>query len=87
MNGVIDGDAHLLVLGLRIGKHLGHVEHPSARHAGAVDHIDPMRYRHQARARIDLAIDGAAVFKAQRVVGKLGSVFEVLQIKAASNLK
>ena len=83
---MVNGDAHLLVLGLRISKHLGHIEHTATGHTGAVDDFNPMINALQAGACIDLAIDGAAVFKAQTVVGKFGAVFEVFQAQGGEQL-
>ena len=78
---MLNRQAHLLMLSLRIVKHLSNIEHTTTGHACLVEFGYPVRDRLLPDLFIQRSIDGLAVGKAQRVVGKLRTLPQMLKIE------
>src|SRR5260221_2873906 len=69
---MVDGQHHLLLEHLRIAEHFGEIHHQPARHAGGVQHRDPVLAGIVPQPLLDRPVDGGAVLHPQRVGEKIG---------------
>src|SRR5258708_1225911 len=70
--GMIDGQHHLLLEHLRIAEHFGEIHHQPARHAGGVQHRDPVLAGIVPQPLLDPPVDAAALLHPHRLADKIG---------------
>ena len=78
---MLNRQPHLLMLRLGIVEDLADIEYTPTGHTCFVELCYPMRNRLLPDLFIQLCIDGLAIGKAQRVVGKLRTLPQMLEIK------
>jgi len=84
--GMLDRQAHLLMLRLRVVKDLTDIEYPTTGHPSLVEFFNPVRDGFLPNLFVERGIDRLAIGKAQSIVGKLGALPQVFELERYQQL-